>query len=364
MNSSGSGPWRYQFDAGWYYRSLAGGFRSEVGTPSLPTAETVREFMAEEDTWPISDVWYYHDWHNHRYGSKTFSELYKEGMDRKLGPSDNLDDFCRKAQLINYESHRAIFEAWNSKMWNDASGVLLWMSHPAWPSMVWQNYSSNGETAGAYYGTQKACRPLHIQMSLNSQHKVDIINTMLKEYRNLKVEVAVYDKVGKKIRSSQQKVSRVTANALTPVTQLEDIKGLPDFSWVKLVLTTNNGKLLDDNVYWLNQKEWDGKVLTDLPVASVNVSVKNFAKKANHYEGKLIVKNPGQYLAAAIALTLRNAKTDAPIRPAYFDDGYFYLMPGEFKEIRFQVDCKEGVDKMLLRVDGYNVESKDILLNK
>ena len=25
---------------------------------------------------------------------------------------------------------------------------------------------------------------------------------------------------------------------------------------------------------------------------------------------------------------------------------------------------KEGVDKMLLRVDGYNVESKDILLNK
>ena len=156
----------------------------------------------------------------------------------------------------------------------------------------------------------------------------------------------------------------MTANALTPVAQLEDIKDLPDFSWVKLVLTTNDGKLLDDNVYWLNQKEWDGKVLTDLPVASVNVSVKNFAKKANHYEGKLIVKNPGQYLAAAIALTLRNAKTDAPIRPAYFDDGYFYLMPGESKEIRFQVDCKEGVDKMLLRVDGYNVESKDILLNK
>ncbi|MEB3374508.1 hypothetical protein SFC43_18885 [Bacteroides sp. CR5/BHMF/2] len=43
----------------------------------------------------------------------------------------------------------------------------------------------------------KACRPLHIQMSLN-HHKVDIINTTLKEYRNLKVEVVVYDKVGKR----------------------------------------------------------------------------------------------------------------------------------------------------------------------
>ena len=77
---------------------------------------------------------------------------------------------------------------------------------------------------------------------------------------------------------------------MTPVAQLGGYKGLPDFCWVKLVLTTNNGKLLDDNVYWLNQKEWDGKVLANLPVSSVNVSVKNFTKGANHYEGRLIVK--------------------------------------------------------------------------
>ena len=138
LNSAGSGPWNYKFDPAWYYKSLAGGFRSEVGTPSLPTAETVREFMAEEDTWPISDVWFYHDWHNRSFGEKTFCELYTEGMDLKLGKSSSLDEFCTKAQLINYESHRAIFEAWNSKMWRDASGILLWMSHPAWPSMVLQ----------------------------------------------------------------------------------------------------------------------------------------------------------------------------------------------------------------------------------
>lgn len=362
LNSSGSGPWRYQFDPAWYYRSLAGGFRSEVGTPSLPTAETVREFMAEEDTWPISDVWYYHDWHNHRYGSKTFSELYKEGMDRKLGPSDNLDDFCWKAQLINYESHRSIFEAWNSKMWNDASGVLLWMSHPAWPSMVWQNYSSNGETAGAYYGAQKACRPLHVQMSLD-KYKVDIINTTLKGYKNLNVEIVVYDKSGKKISSSRHKVKEVAANALTSVTQLSDLTNFPDFSWVKFVLTAGNGKVLDDNTYWLNQKDWDGKVLNDLPVASVKVSVKSFVKESNYCEGRLIVRNPGKYLAAAITLTLRDAETNAAVRPAYFDDGYFYLMPGESKEVRFNADYKGEINKILLQVGGYNVESQEVLLD-
>lgn len=100
----------------------------------------------------------------------------------------------------------------------------------------------------------------------------------------------------------------MTANALTSVTQLDDIKGLPDFCWVKLVLTTNNGKLLDDNVYWLNQKEWDGKVLANLPVSSVNVSVKNFTKKTNHYEGRLIVKKSGTILGRCNSIDIKGCK--------------------------------------------------------
>lgn len=361
LNSSGSGPWRYQFDPAWYFRTLAGGFRSEVGTPSLPTAETVREFMAEEDTWPISDVWYYHDWHNHRYGSKTFSELYKEGIDRKLGPSDNLDDFCRKAQLINYESHRSIFEAWNSKLWNDASGVLLWMSHPAWPSMVWQNYSSNGETAGAYYGAQKACRPIHIQMSLD-KHEVDIINTTLKDYSKLKVKIGIYDKAGKKLRSSQVAIEKADANTLTPVVRLEDWKELPDFCWVKLILAAGNGQILDDNVYWINQKAWDGTSLSSLPEVSVRASVKHFIKKGRYWEGTVVVKNSQEYLAAAITLDLRDSEMRSAIRPVYFDDGYFFLMPGESKEIHFQVDINKVVDAAVLQIGGYNVKQQNVLL--
>lgn len=39
-------------------------------------------------------------------------------------------------------------------------------------------------------------------------------------------------------------------------------------------------------------------------------------------------------------------------------------MSGESKEVRFHVDCKEGIEKILLRVEGYNVELKDILLNR
>ena len=42
-------------------------------------------------------------------------------------------------------------------------GILLWMSHPAWPSMVWQTYDYYFEPTAAYFGCKKANEPLHIQ---------------------------------------------------------------------------------------------------------------------------------------------------------------------------------------------------------
>lgn len=111
--------------------------------------------MAEEDLWPIGDVWYYHDWLMGKWGDSPLIQGYQNGINRQLGESSGVDEFCRKAQLLNYESYRAIFEGWNSKLFGSATGVLLWMSHPAWPSMVWQTYSWDYETPGAYFGAKK-----------------------------------------------------------------------------------------------------------------------------------------------------------------------------------------------------------------
>lgn len=93
-------------------------------------------------------------------------------IETKYGKSTNLDDFCKKAQLVNYDSHRAMFESWNSKLWKKASGLLLWMSHSAWPSMVWQTYSWDYETFGSFFGSKKACEPIHIQMNLDDNKVV------------------------------------------------------------------------------------------------------------------------------------------------------------------------------------------------
>lgn len=62
-----------------------------------------------------------------------------------------------------------MFEAWNQKMWNYASGLLLWMSHPAWPSMIWQTYSYDYETHGSFYGANESLRTDTCSMEFSKQ---------------------------------------------------------------------------------------------------------------------------------------------------------------------------------------------------
>ena len=90
--------------------------------------------------------------------------------------------------------------------------------------------------------------------------------------------------------------------------------------------------------------------------------MKRFIKKDKYWEGTVVVKNHQECLSAAITLDLRDAATKSAIRPAYFDDGYFFLMPGESKEIHFQVDIDKIVDAPILQIGGYNVKLQNILL--
>ena len=71
----------------------------------------------------------------------------------------NAADWVTLAQFVNYEGYRAMFEA-QSK---NRMGLLIWMSHPCWPSFVWQTYDYYFEPTAAYFGAKKASEPLHIQ---------------------------------------------------------------------------------------------------------------------------------------------------------------------------------------------------------
>src|SRR5450432_4302460 len=110
----------------------------------------------------------------------------------QYGEAANLEDFERKAQLMDYVSYRAIFEGFQAHLWTRNSGRMLWMTHPAWPSNTWQIYSSDYDAAAAYYAVAKACEPRHAQLDL-PDYRPAVVNTTLTAMSGLVLQSEILD---------------------------------------------------------------------------------------------------------------------------------------------------------------------------
>ena len=243
VNLRNSGPYKFQ-DPATYYQ-INHGFSVELGVPSMPTLESFRHWIPKEDQWPISDAWAYHDWH--QAGNGDVAPFMRE-LETEFGAATDLEDFERKAQMLNYVEHRAIFEGFNAHLWAPNSGRLLWMTQPAWPSSSWQILSSDYDTQASFYGVKKACEPVHVQLDLSS-YEVDVVNTTLHPMQDASLNTKVYSLENKLLFENSQKL-QVGANALTPSFQLELAPFLSaDMVFVKLSLTDASGKAISDKFF-------------------------------------------------------------------------------------------------------------------
>ena len=121
--------------------------------------------MPAQDWANYNDDWAEHD---------MCQNAYSFALTARYGPVIDTNDFVRKAQLSGYEGYRAMFEGRNARMFDPASGVLIWMSNPAQPSLVWQIYSYDLEPNATYFGVKHACETVHVQMTPDGQ--VQVIN--------------------------------------------------------------------------------------------------------------------------------------------------------------------------------------------
>lgn len=176
------------------------GMRSEIGTATFPTYESVIKFIPENKRWPLpTDEQLKSEddnlWNKHYFGKEASNANpvnYKTAVNSQFGESSSLEAFCEKSQFINIEVMKGMYEAWNDKMWNDAAGLLIWMSQSAYPSFVWQTYDYYYDATGAYWGAKKACEPLHIQWNASS-NSIKVVNTTSNNLNAATATAAVYN---------------------------------------------------------------------------------------------------------------------------------------------------------------------------
>ncbi|RYY35751.1 MAG: beta-mannosidase [Sphingobacteriaceae bacterium] len=203
-NLSGSGPWmakdpRYYFTA--YPTGLGGnkgwGLRTELGTAVFTNFESFKKFMPENKWWPRNEMW-----DQHFFGPRAFNagpDQYDHMITTNYGAPKGIEDYCRKAQFVNLESNKAMYEGWLDHIGEDASGLMTWMSQSAYPSMVWQTYDYYYDLTGAYFGAKKACEPLHIQWNPVT-NGVKIVNTTGTEVDGLTATAEIYNLDGKLVK--------------------------------------------------------------------------------------------------------------------------------------------------------------------
>ena len=269
-------------------------------------------------------------------------------MDRTYGKSDGIDAFCRKSQLFNYDAYRSMFEAFNSRMWNNTTGMLLWMSHPSWPSVTWQTYTWDYETPAAYFGSKKACEPLHVQMRLDD-YWVQVVNVRDVDMGIMKVVCEVYDQSGKRVMIQKSDVE-VRPCQTSEVFRVDQSKpNVPDLCLVRLKLLDGKGRSVSENDYWI-VKNGASYAMFDR-MGQANVKPEKVSKLANgHY--RISVVNRGPVPALSVKLNVRDSKTGQAVLPAYFSDGYFTLLPGERKDV--DLDFTEKDMPYAITVEGYN----------
>ncbi len=100
-------------------------------------------------------------------------------------------DYARKAQALTYEGQRAMFEAYGRNKYT-STGVIQWMLNNAWPSLIWHLYDYYLRPGGGYFGTKKACEPLHVQYSYDDRSVV-VVNDLQTPFCGLKVSAQVFD---------------------------------------------------------------------------------------------------------------------------------------------------------------------------
>lgn len=324
VNLQGSGPYNYRPPAG-YFTDLATGFSVETGTSSLSTLEAIKASVPPADRWPLSDTLAYHDWH---FGGNGDTKTFMAALDTMFGAGTSLEDFERKAQMMNLETHKAMYEGFLGHLWTKNSGRLLWMTHPGWPSNAWQIYSSDYDTHAAYYGAKKAAEPLHVQLNLPGNELV-VINTTQAGEPDLVATTRVVglDNAALFSRSDPVSAGANQATMLPPI-PLDTIFARQRVVLVSLTLTRRDGTPVSSNFYWRGKDTASYRALTTLAPARLAVSVGRPEVVEGERMARVAISNTGQVAALNIKLTLQDGKGER-ILPAYYSDNYVSLLPGE-----------------------------------
>jgi exo-1,4-beta-D-glucosaminidase len=344
-----TGPYDYVAPSYWYLGSHFGGargFNTETSPgPAIPSLASRKKFLPDADAWPPTPTWSLHA------GGGEFANLkvFDEAMQAIYAKPRSAAEYERIAQTMEYDSERAMFEAYGKNKYS-STGVIQWMLNNAWPSMIWHLYDYYLDAGAGYFGTRKACEPLHIQYSYDDRSIV-VVNSTYAPASGLRATVQIHNLGWKELYSAETTLNSSEDSAQRVFTIPENIySGAERLFFIDLTLKDAAGSTVSRNFYWvpgtLTAFDWektdythtpaarheDLTALVNLPAASLTAE-SEIANTPRGREVRIHLSNRSSAMAFQIRGALRTAQGDL-VAPVFWSDNWIELVPGESTTLR------------------------------
>jgi exo-1,4-beta-D-glucosaminidase len=371
------GPYDYVPPSYWLEDKTRGGgfgFATEVCPgPAIPPIESLRKMLPTENLWPIDDMWNYHA------GGQEFHQVehFARAVEGRYGPVDDVETFAQLSQLLAYDSQRAMFEAYaknrHDGQQGNATGVIQWMLNNAWPSLIWHLYDHYLRPGGGFFGTQKACEPLHVMYAYDDRSVV-VSSDHLTPRDGLTLRARVLSLAGDLLHDELCLVDARPHAATTALT-LPELSHRREAIFVALQLYDERQQLVSDNVYlvpaqpdvldhdkglWIHtpvSEHADLIAVRTLPAADIRLRAqRDPGGEPGEQTIRIKIRNSGDSLAFFVQLRARD-EHGADLLPVIYSDNYISLLPGDSREITVRLLSPPRMHSaVLIEARGLNIE--------
>jgi exo-1,4-beta-D-glucosaminidase len=251
----------------------AWGFDSEASAgDTVPTLDSIERFTSpfeQEQLWKDPSYNQYHtnyepELPGPRNGGYSFGTLFEldKAIAARFGAPSSLDEYVEDAQVQNYETQRAQFEAYidhADTAPTPSTGVVYWQLNKGWPSLLWDLYNWEFDQAGSYFGAKQANENVHALYAYDT-HSVTVDNLTGATQAGLTVQAKVYALDGQLL--DQQSAGPIALPAqglatdlLTPKVPSATTPPAGAETYFVELLVSRSGTLIDRNVYWLSTQQ-------------------------------------------------------------------------------------------------------------
>ncbi|MBD5220090.1 MAG: glycoside hydrolase family 2 [Bacteroidales bacterium] len=355
-----AGPYEYVAPNYWYSPEAPGGafgWNTETGIGAqLPQRESVIRTVGKDNVWPINDVWNYHC--TASSSAMNTMDTLTATINRRLGPATDFNDYVRKAEWLNYDGTRTMFEAFRARI-PRATGIVQWMLNSAWPSFYWQLYDHYLVPTSAFYSLHHSNAPVQLIYDYGKEAVFAVNETL--DPVSLTATMKTY---GLADATPAVATAPVTVQPYT-VVKVFDVPRPGELEFVFLTLDDAAGAEVARNFYVLSPDsdvhDWAKNDWTGTPVARHA----DFTGLAKLKEAKLTTKlqrnpdgvtvtltNPAKNVAFFNRLAAKDAAGQL-IEPARWSDNYISLQPGETRTITCTLPAGTA-SKAVITLDGWN----------